>query len=125
VIADVFDHTAKRSISRAMALGRVDMILVRPWDPPDHWLYPRISVLLDTSALFILVGAQPRTDWLPGTMARDDAGFLLTGPDLAPAGGMAVGWTLARSPLPMEPACPPCSPPGTSATDQRNGWQQP
>lgn len=24
------------------------MILVRPWDPPDHWLYPRISLLLDT-----------------------------------------------------------------------------
>jgi thioredoxin reductase (NADPH) len=48
LIADVFDHAAEQSISHAMALGRADMILVRPWDPPDHWLYPRISILLDT-----------------------------------------------------------------------------
>jgi len=57
-------------------------------------------------ALFILAGAQPRTDWLPGTLARDDAGFLLTGPDLAPAGGPPDGWPLARSPLPMETSVP-------------------
>src|SRR5262249_6042924 len=48
LIADVFDRAAEQSISQAMALGRADMILVRPWDPPDHWLYPRISILLDT-----------------------------------------------------------------------------
>jgi len=58
------------------------------------------------SALFIHVGAQPRTDWLPGTLARDDAGFLLTGPDLAGAGGLPAGWSLPRPPLPMETSIP-------------------
>jgi thioredoxin reductase (NADPH) len=61
---------------------------------------------VEASALFILAGAQPRTDWLPGTLARDDAGFLLTGPDLAPAGGLPNGWSLARPPLAMETSMP-------------------
>jgi thioredoxin reductase (NADPH) len=61
---------------------------------------------VEASALFILTGAQPRTDWLPGTLARDEAGFLLTGPDLAPAGGLPDGWALSRSPLPMETSVP-------------------
>jgi len=61
---------------------------------------------VEAGALFILAGAQPRTDWLPGTLARDDAGFLLTGSDLVPAGGLPDGWPLARSPLPMETSVP-------------------
>jgi thioredoxin reductase (NADPH) len=61
---------------------------------------------VEASALFILTGAQPRTDWLPGTLARDDAGFLLTGPDLTSTGGVPDGWALTRSPLPMETSVP-------------------
>jgi thioredoxin reductase (NADPH) len=61
---------------------------------------------VEAGALFILAGAQPRTDWLPSTLARDDAGFLLTGPDLAPAGGLPNAWPLTRSPLPMETSVP-------------------
>src|SRR6204780_3666639 len=33
------------------------------------------------SAMFIFIGALPRTDWLAGTIERDERGFLLTGPD--------------------------------------------
>jgi thioredoxin reductase (NADPH) len=61
---------------------------------------------VEASALFILAGAQPRTHWLPSTLARDDAGFLLTGPDLSPAGALPAGWALPRSPLPMETSVP-------------------
>jgi thioredoxin reductase (NADPH) len=61
---------------------------------------------VEAGALFIMAGAQPRTDWLPGTLARDDAGFLLTGADLAPAGGLPAGWPLVRYPLPMETSVP-------------------
>lgn len=35
------------------------------------------------SALFILIGAIPRTEWLPPTIRRDSKGFILTGTDLA------------------------------------------
>src|SRR5215467_13938159 len=33
-------------------------------------------------ALFVLIGAQPRTEWLGEAIARDRWGFILTGPDL-------------------------------------------
>ena len=34
------------------------------------------------SALFVLIGAVPHTDWLPGGVQRDDRGFVLTGGDM-------------------------------------------
>jgi thioredoxin reductase (NADPH) len=36
----------------------------------------------DASTLFLFIGATPRTEWLDGLVARDDDGFVLTGPDL-------------------------------------------
>jgi thioredoxin reductase (NADPH) len=32
--------------------------------------------------LFVLIGSEPRTEWLGGTVARDRWGFILTGSDL-------------------------------------------
>ena len=37
------------------------------------------------AALFVLIGAQPHTDWLPAQIHRDDKGFILTGQDLLPS----------------------------------------
>jgi thioredoxin reductase (NADPH) len=36
---------------------------------------------LAVSGLFIMIGAVPRTDWLPQELARDDRGYVLTGDD--------------------------------------------
>ena len=36
---------------------------------------------LAVSGLFIMIGAVPRTDWLPSELARDDKGYVLTGDD--------------------------------------------
>jgi len=55
------------------------------------------------SALFVLIGAAPRTDWLPQEIARDRWGYLLTGDDL---GGTPGGWALERPPLPLETSLP-------------------
>jgi thioredoxin reductase (NADPH) len=33
------------------------------------------------AGLFILIGAVPRTDWLPDDIARDERGYVLTGDD--------------------------------------------
>jgi thioredoxin reductase (NADPH) len=38
------------------------------------------------SALFVLIGGEPRTQWLRGTLALDGAGYVLTGQDTAGAG---------------------------------------
>ena len=53
-------------------------------------------------ALFVLIGAQPRTQWLGDSIARDRRGFILTGPDL-PAG---TRWPPGRPPLPLETSLP-------------------
>ncbi|MBO0827019.1 MAG: FAD-dependent oxidoreductase [Streptosporangiales bacterium] len=56
--------------------------------------------------LFVFIGAAPRTDWLDGTVARDERGFVLAGPDLAPGGGLPPGWLLDRPPLHLETSVP-------------------
>jgi thioredoxin reductase (NADPH) len=53
-------------------------------------------------ALFVLIGSQPRTQWLGECVARDQQGFILTGPDL-PAG---TRWPPGRPPLPLETSLP-------------------
>jgi thioredoxin reductase (NADPH) len=58
------------------------------------------------AALFILIGAQPRTEWLAGTLQRDQHGFVLTGPDLLQGGRPPSGWPLDRVPLPLETSLP-------------------
>ena len=50
--------------------------------------------------LFVLIGAQPFTDWLPEAVGRDQWGFILTGPDLAER------WTLQREPYLLETSTP-------------------
>ncbi len=41
---------------------------------------------LDATAAFVLIGAAPRTEWLPPSLARDARGFILTGADAPPSG---------------------------------------
>ena len=55
-------------------------------------------------ALFVLIGSQPRTQWLGDSVARDQQGFILTGPDL-PA-GTGTRWPPGRPPLPLETSLP-------------------
>lgn len=68
-------------------------------------------------ALFIFIGAEPRTDWLEGTLCRDGKGFLLTGANLLRDGKRPPGWTLDRDPALLETNVP-----GVFAVgDVRNG----
>ncbi len=41
----------------------------------------------DATGLFLLIGAEPRTEWLPAAIARDERGFVLTGDDVPSADG--------------------------------------
>jgi thioredoxin reductase (NADPH) len=52
--------------------------------------------------LFLMIGARPRTDWLPPEVARDARGFVLTGSDV----GADCGWPLERSPFLLETSMP-------------------
>ena len=60
---------------------------------------------VEANALFILIGAHPQTDWLDGTVARDERGFILTGPDLKGHEVMKA-WPLDRDPFLLETSVP-------------------
>lgn len=59
---------------------------------------------VETSWLFVFIGASPRTDWLGDAVVRDGRGFVVTGPDLPP--GPIMGWPLERGPYALETSVP-------------------
>ncbi len=55
--------------------------------------------------LFVFIGASPRTDWLGPEVARDERGFVITGPELVGRDG-ARRWPLTRPPFALETSVP-------------------
>ena len=58
------------------------------------------------AALFVLIGAEPRTGWLPEEVLRDDRGFILTGQDLRRYSLRPSAWYKEQSPMPLETSVP-------------------
>ena len=79
--------------------GRLEHLILR--DPRTGG-----TETVPAAALFILIGAQPHTGWLAGTLRRDERGFLLTGRDLLHDGQLPPGWPLDRPPLLLETSVP-------------------
>jgi thioredoxin reductase (NADPH) len=61
---------------------------------------------IDVSHVFIFIGAQPLTAWLPDQVRLDDAGFVVTGRELIVDGAPPPGWNLERDPYPLESSLP-------------------
>jgi thioredoxin reductase (NADPH) len=53
-------------------------------------------------ALFLMIGADPNTEWLPAEIARGEGGFIRTGAELEDDGS----WSLARKPFSLETSMP-------------------
>ena len=53
------------------------------------------------AALFVLIGAEPRTEWLGDVIQRDRRGYILTGRDVP-----REAWPFMRPPLPFETSVP-------------------
>ena len=73
--------------------GHLEHLLLQNRDSGETELVP-------AAGLFVLIGAQPFTGWLPGTIQRDQWGFILTGPDTG------QHWPLQRAPFPLETTIP-------------------
>lgn len=58
------------------------------------------------TALFIFIGAAPRTDWLDDSIARDANGFIIAGNDLKVDGRLPASWPLDREPFLLETSVP-------------------
>ena len=61
---------------------------------------------LPASALFVMIGAEPHTDWLPDAIHRDERRFILTGQDLVRHGQLPADWPLERAPRLLETSIP-------------------
>ena len=64
------------------------------------------EVELPMAAMFIFIGAAPRTEFVAGLVERDERGYILTGPDLPRARSGPRGWTLTRDPYLLETNVP-------------------
>ena len=60
-----------------------------------------------TRWLFVCVGGVPQSDWAGEVgIARDEGGYLLTGPDLLRGRQQPAGWPLDRDPFYLETSVP-------------------
>jgi len=61
-----------------------------------------VTTTHDAHVLFVMIGADAVTDWMPPEVARDVNGFILTGPDAA----ATPQWTGDRRPFALETSLP-------------------
>ena len=68
---------------------QLEQVVLRDTDSGERQVEP-------ACALFDFIGATPRTDWLDGRLARDEKGFILTGPEVLAKD--AKDWRADRDP---------------------------
>jgi len=56
------------------------------------------------AALFVMIGGEPHTEWLPREIARDSSGYLITGRQLLDSPERL--WECEREPLTLETSMP-------------------
>jgi thioredoxin reductase (NADPH) len=60
---------------------------------------------LAADLMFVFIGAYPNSDWVGDAIARDERGFIISGPDVLRS-GHGAHWPLEREPLPLETSLP-------------------
>ncbi|MFP5209667.1 MAG: FAD-dependent oxidoreductase, partial [Acidobacteriota bacterium] len=81
------------------AMGRERLEALRLCGPEGELVAP-------ASSLFVFIGAEPGTCWLPPCILRDEKGFVLAGPDLRVDGKLPEGWREPREPFLLETSLP-------------------
>jgi thioredoxin reductase (NADPH) len=89
---------------------RVEVCEARGQDHLEEVVIRRLDTGVDSvlpcAALFLFVGAAPRSERFAGLIERDERGFIITGPDLPRNGNRPRGWTLDRDPFLFETSVP-------------------
>jgi thioredoxin reductase (NADPH) len=65
-----------------------------------------LSETLPAAAMFLFIGAVPHSEVAAGVVERNQAGFILTGPDLSQNGHRPKNWKLKRDPYLLETSVP-------------------
>jgi thioredoxin reductase (NADPH) len=83
--------------------GRLEQIAIRRCiNSPEN----AEESVIEAAAMFIFIGAEPRTQIVSGLIELDDKGYILTGPDLYRDGRRPRGWALDRDPYLFETNVP-------------------
>jgi thioredoxin reductase (NADPH) len=85
-------HTEVKSVQGEDHLEQVTTVS----RPPDG---PEFNSTRDAKALFIMIGAVAKTEWLPTALERDADGYICTGRDIKT-------WSLDRESFPLETSVP-------------------
>jgi thioredoxin reductase (NADPH) len=96
---DNIDVWTKAEVVEASGAGRLEQLVVRRGGGATGETVP-------ATALFIFIGAVPRTDWLGDLVARDEHGFILSGSDALEDGDLARSRELDRIPFSLETSVP-------------------
>lgn len=86
-------------VTEVQGTSRLESLVLQHAKTKDRRTVPAQS-------LFILIGAQPHTDWLGESVLRDEHGFILSGPDLVRDGCLPPTWPLERAPYLFETSVP-------------------
>ena len=99
ILADpTIDVRYRSEVAAARGDGHLERLTLRDRDTGE-------TEDVDTSWLFVFIGASPRTDWLGTEVVRDAHGFVVTGPELL-ASPHARAWPLSRPPYALETSTP-------------------
>ena len=91
--------SANSAVVAAHGDGRLDAVTVR------NGVTGELSTI-PTAAMFIFIGAAPRTGFCADLVMRDPQGFVLTGRDLMSGANRPAGWTEPRDPFLFETNIP-------------------
>jgi thioredoxin reductase (NADPH) len=89
----------RAEVTAACGTSRLEKVAVRRL--PDGEKHE-----LDAAAMFIFIGAKPRTELVSSLLELDEKGYVLTGLDLPRTDRRPRGWMLDRDPFPFETSVP-------------------
>ncbi|MEP7193560.1 MAG: NAD(P)/FAD-dependent oxidoreductase [Actinomycetota bacterium] len=78
-----------------LGAGRLEQVIVRDRRTGSEQT-------MRCEGLFLMIGAQPSTSWLPDELGRDPSGFVIAGAD----SHASAGWSLPRAPHSLETTIP-------------------
>lgn len=86
-------------VTRVEGEGRVERVVLTSVADGSSRMEP-------VDAMFVFIGARPRSDWLPPGVLCDAKGFILAGRELLSAEAFPRVWKERREPLPFETSVP-------------------
>ena len=89
----------RTSVTEVIGTDRLEALVIKDNDTGETETVP-------AAALFVFIGAKPHSDFVADVVERNQAGFILTGPDLIRDGRPPKNWRLNRDPFLLETSVP-------------------